>query len=493
MVIKMNYRALEDLINILVKKAGYQIGEVKTLEDVDILTARRGYLSKQIDEIKNILATEDYIDKDDKNKDLEEKKYLEDSLNILKNQMDEGELTASELENLEDQIKFISLKIENKEYFDKSSKLIDEKELEALSQELEETSKIIEDKRKVPSELGAILLDAFKEGKSLKDVQETFDLLVEKATDSYNKTVDEIEDTNIFELMESYSKKKHEVYKKLEKNNYEDKDAKDALSKKSEYHTKKINSYKETMSAISTRKLELQKLIDETKKLYNETLSDRLDKEEKLNKYTKSLNNSINLTNYKDDFDKYLNYLREEILDNKYLEDKYNNDIQSYKEEIRNLEINDKNLNALILNEEKCLDIVDKKQEELTENYNEKIEDEITYLYDSSRLESLSNEQQCFYVSIDVLKNEIINLWSKGDNSDEIEEDYEVGDTEEESMYDNETPVIDINKDDVEDERVETVEEMPSEEKAVEVLDETPQASNEETESAEVEFIDSLE
>ena len=483
---KMNYRALEDLINILVKKAGYSIGEVKTLEDVDILTSRRGALSRQIDEIKNTLSNESYIDKDDKNKDLEEKKYLEDSLNLLKNQVDEGDLTESELEKLEDQIKLISIKIENKEYFDKSSKLIDEKKLETLSEELETTSKIIEEKRKVPSELGAILLDGFKEGKSFNEVKDTFELLVKKATETYDKTVEEIEDTNIFELMENYSKKKHEVYKKLEKNNYDDTNAKDKLNEKIEYHNKKITNYKETMDAIDSRRKELEELIDETKKLYTSALSDRNNKETQLDKYSNDLHSLANLSVYDEDFNEYLDYLREEILDDKYLEDEYNNDIQGYKEEIRNLEINNKNLSAMVLNEEKCLSILNKKLNQLDKNNNEKIEDEIAYLYNSSRLESLSNEQQCFYVSIDVLKNEIEHLWNKGDNSDE---DYEITETEEASSMYEEEPVE--NMEETENNGEEVIEELTPEEEAAQPEEEN--IANQENEEPAVEFIDSLE
>ena len=173
-------------------------------------------------------------------------------------------------------------------------------------------------------------------------------------------------------------------------------------------------------------------------------------------------------------------------LDDKYLEDEYNNDIQGYKEEIRNLEINNKNLSAMVLNEEKCLSILNKKLNQLDKNNNEKIEDEIAYLYNSSRLESLSNEQQCFYVSIDVLKNEIEHLWNKGDNSDE---DYEITETEEASSMYEEEPVE--NMEETENNGEEVIEELTPEEEAAQPEEEN--IANQENEEPAVEFIDSLE
>lgn len=45
----MNYRALEDLIGILIKKSGYKITDLRVLEDTDYLTSRKIiYQKKQI-------------------------------------------------------------------------------------------------------------------------------------------------------------------------------------------------------------------------------------------------------------------------------------------------------------------------------------------------------------------------------------------------------------------------------------------------------------
>ena len=60
---KMNYKALEDLINILVKKSGYKLSDLKVLEDVDYLNDRKDYLEEEISKVKSRLNGE-YIDKD---------------------------------------------------------------------------------------------------------------------------------------------------------------------------------------------------------------------------------------------------------------------------------------------------------------------------------------------------------------------------------------------------------------------------------------------
>ena len=69
----MNYRALEDLIGILVKKAGYKLSDLKIEEDIDVLKDRKKYLEGEISTLKTKLDTYEYIDKDDRQKDEEEK------------------------------------------------------------------------------------------------------------------------------------------------------------------------------------------------------------------------------------------------------------------------------------------------------------------------------------------------------------------------------------------------------------------------------------
>ena len=88
----MNYRALEDLIGILVKKAGYKLTDLKVEEDIDFLEERKKYLESEITSLKNRLDVDNYVDKEEKLKDEDEKTYLEETLKSLNN-------TLSELDN----------------------------------------------------------------------------------------------------------------------------------------------------------------------------------------------------------------------------------------------------------------------------------------------------------------------------------------------------------------------------------------------------------
>lgn len=435
----MNYRAIEDLINILVKKAGSNLNEGKALEDMDVLVKRTSDLEKRCEEVKEKIEEESYEDKDEKVKDLEEKKYLEDTIDILRNQPDEGDLNEKEIARLEEQVKLLEHKIDNKLYADDTLREIDSIKLETLTMELTKAEESLEEKKLSPSELGLKLLDAYKEGKKLDEVKEEFESLVSDAIASNEQTVSEIKDSNIFELMDNYSSKKSTEYKKLEENNYDRSIDKDKLNEKSNYHNSRIKTYKETLDAIERRKKELNELVEESKSLYMNTRNERLDKERLLNEYLDKLYGTSNLVVYEKDFNNYLDYLKEEIAEDKYLEDEYSKDVLNYKEELRNLDINNKNVNAMLLNEERCLDIIETKLSNLEDNCLEKINDEFNYLNTANRLNSLVNEQQYYYVNIDVIKNEIINIWNKEDSSDSLEStELESGEAIETSMYDEE-------------------------------------------------------
>ena len=430
----MNYRALEDLVNILVKKAGYSLNEARTLEDADILTKRKSNLEDELNNLDKKINEEEYIDKEEKSRDLEEKKYYEDTFNIIKNQQEEGSITEKELLSLQEQIKALEAKIEIKDYKDIDKKDADTLILNTLKNELSQINEAIENKRLYPNELGAIILEAYRENKNLTDVQDELDSLVEKASNSYNKTVNEVKTSNIFELMDEYNNKKSKAYKKLDNNKYNNNEIKEDINNKCTYHSQKIDAFKDTIAAIEKREEELKVLLESSKELYISTLENRTNKESLLNKYSEKLYNLSNLNVYEEDFINYLDYLREEIETDKALEDKYNDDILTYKNEIRTLELNNKKVNSSIMEEEKCLEILNRKLDSLTNNYNDKIADKINYLTYSQRLESLSNEQQYYYVNVDVIKNEIINFWNK----DRLEEssDLEITDENENSMYD---------------------------------------------------------
>ena len=113
-----------------------------------------------------------------------------------------------------------------------------------MNNELYYLSDSIEKKRNTPSELGAIILEAYRENKSFNDIKDELKLLVEKATNSYNKTVNEIKTSSIFQLMDEYNNKKSIIFKKLEENVYDNKSIKSSIKKKCEYHNGRINAYK---------------------------------------------------------------------------------------------------------------------------------------------------------------------------------------------------------------------------------------------------------
>ncbi len=420
----MNYKALEDLINILVKKAGYNVTETKTSEDIEELQKRLTSLEEAKEKLERKISSDNYINKDEKNKDLEEKKYIESSINILTSQADKGLIVESELESLNEQARILDLKIENRTYEDRTSKAIDDLNSKTIEEEIDKVSAVIKEKHDSPSELGQELLKAFKAGKTFDQIRPMFEKLINLATDENKKTVEEIDNTNIFELMEKYAKEKDSVSKRIQKGGYSTKDVKNGIDEKKKYHSKKITSYNKTLDAIETRKKELKELVEESKELYAKTREERIKKEELLNEYTEKLYSSREITQYMEEFNKYLDYLKDEILGNKILEDKYTSDVIMYNDEIRTLELNIKTINGKILDEENCLEVVESKMEALEDNCLDRIDDELSYLYNASRLESLTNEQQYFYVNVDTIKTEIANIWNKGNNSDSYESSY---------------------------------------------------------------------
>ena len=473
----MNYKALEDLINILVKKAGYNVNEGMTLEDIDVLTKRLGELSEAKEKLERKISSDNYVDKEEKAKDLEEKKYIESTIDVLSNQPDEGVINENEVEELKEQSRLLDLKIESRTYEDKTSKSIDELHSRTLEDQIDALTGLIKEKHEAPSELGLILLEAFKNGKPFEEVRPVFEKLVSLAMEESKKTVDEIDSANIFELMEKYAKEKDTMHRKIQKDSYSDKDEKNSLDEKKKYHTKRITAYNKTLDAIEARKKELKELVEESRSLYSKTREDRLKNEEILKEYNTKLYAAREISGYADEFSKYLDYLKDEILGNKVLEDKYSSDVIAYDNEIRTLDLNTKNVNSKILEEENCLEVIESKIEALDGNKLDKINDELSYLVSAKRLESLTNEQQYFYVNVETIKTEIANLWNKGNNEssyssytpyeEEMEEEpneykEEKEEYEEPSMYSKEEvkhPSVPMN-DEEDDEIIESIDEL---------------------------------
>ncbi len=433
----MNYRALEDLVGILVKKAGYKLSDLRVEEDIDFMEERKVALEGEISSLKTKLDTYKYIDKDEKTKDEEEKRYLEETLNTLTNSLadldsklndksiktgvrrklyGEKTLLENEITDVEELLELANLKLENKLYFDQNTKSKDEVNLAVLESELEEVEKSLEEKYINPVVIGNKLLDAFKEGKPFGAVSDIFEILTTKARNEYDRTTKEVKDSNIFELMDRYTTMKRDVATNLENNGYANEDIRQSLFEKERYHNSRIDTFKNTLDGIDKRKAELSTLIDESKKLYDSIHKEREQKEDKLNFLVDVLYNESNLVLEEEDYKRAIADLRVEIADDKYLENKYDSDIQSFKDEIKNLDINYTNINNEISVEERSLDIIHEKLNNNAVDLLAKFEDKVNFLVYSNRVDSLVNEQQYLYVNVDVIKDEVISLWNKGDD-----------------------------------------------------------------------------
>ncbi len=435
----MNYRALEDLIGILVKKAGYKLSDLKVEEDIDFLEERKKYLESEIESLKNTLDTNPYVDKEEKVKDEDEKTYLEETLKGLKNSLadldaklndkntklgtkrkltgDKAILTL-EIDKVNELLELVNLKIVNKAYFDSGMKTKDEVTLAVLQDELNEVNASLEVKYNNPVILGNKLLDAFKDNKSFEEVNGQFELLLNLARTEYDRTNGEVKDSNIFELMDKYTTMKRESSTNLENNEYSSEEIRQSLFQKEKYHNSRLDTFKKTLEGIEKRKEELRVLIDESKKLYDGVHKEINQKEDKLDYLVSVLYNESNLIVEEEDYKKSVNDLRSEIVDDKFLENKYNSDIQAFKDEIKNLDINHTNINAEMASEERSLEIIHDKlnNNKAFDNMN-KFADKVNFLVYSNRIESLLNEQQYLYVNVDVIKDEVISLWNKGDDS----------------------------------------------------------------------------
>lgn len=442
----MNYRALEDLIGILVKKSGYKLSDLKVLEDKDYLLERKEYLTNECDKLRSKIEEDKYIDNEKKAKLEEEKKYLEDTLNSLQN--DSANLSSklennldgnsetktkakldvisAEIARVKDSVKLIDFKLDNKCYTDSYSKCKDKVLLESLESEIKRIDKSLDIKENNPVLIGNTLLDKFKSGEKLESVREELDSLIKTARNNYEHTLEEVKGSNIFELIDKYANKKRSLKDRLDDNDYNDEKEKENIFEKSKYHNKRIETFRNTIDGIDKRKKELEILIEESDNLYLNTRSERISKEEFLDELLLRLYHESNLSLI-DQYSESINVLRQDIINDKTLENKYNQDIQVYMDEIRNLDINTSSLHNEIIAEEKCLDILNSKvQNDVT--LNSKFEDEIDLLHDSNRITSLENEQQYLYVNVDVIKNEIEELWNRGNS----------GITETSSMYDEE-------------------------------------------------------
>lgn len=455
----MNYKALEDLINILVKKSGYKLSDLKVLEDVDYLNDRKDYLEEEISKVKSKLDSE-YIDKDKKSKYEDERKYLEDTLsslnsdkssleskledtsnkNLVDKTLSELDILTNEINKVKESIKVVNFKLDNKDYIDTYSKEKDEVLLTSLEEELKLINKFIDIKEDNSIKVGNTLLEEFKGGSSYESVKTLIEVLANNARVNYTHTLEEIKGSNIFELIDKYSTNKKEYKEKIDESNYNVDKEKESIFEKTRYHNKRIEALNSMNSGITKRREELNVLVEESLNLYNSSRNERLLKEEKLEELLNSLYKESNLN---DSLESIINNIRLDITNLKYLENKYNLDVQGYLEEIRNLDINSNNLENEISAEERCLEVLNNMLNNST-SLVEELETNIELINSSNRVNSLTNEQQYLYVNVDVIKEEIENIWGKG-NDKPLEKTTT-------SMYDEEENTEEVKEEPIEEE-----------------------------------------
>lgn len=427
----MNYRALEDLINILVKKTGYRLNDLKLEEDIDSLEERK--------------------------KDLEEEKESLDK------------------ENTKD--KYI---------------------IESIDREIEIIENSLNIKFNNPVILGNKLLDAYRNNDTFESVSETFDTLVRKARSEYDKTHEEVKPTNIFELIDKYSTKKKNTLDKLDNTKYFSDENKESMVLRIGYHNSRIEELKRELEVIDRKKeeiLSLQNYVEDVLKKVNKDIESKTNK---LNSLIRKLYKENSISNDEKVYNTLINTIRYEISDLVYLREQYELDIENYKEKLKDLDIKVNEVNDRLNDEEKLLSITQDKIEQKENDLLDRLNDNIEGLNASNRVNNLTNEQQYLYVNVDVIRDEIINLWNRDntliDKKEEKEEELDRESIINSSMYDDEDVDDSIEEDDKEQDEVkEEPTEDKQDEKPVEKQDEESDEGDEELPDDNIEVIDYLD
>ena len=416
----MNYRALEDLINILVKKTGYKLNDLKLEEDIDSLEERK--------------------------KDLEEEKESLDK------------------ENTKD--KYI---------------------IESIDREIEIIENSLNIKFNNPVILGNKLLDAYRNNDTFDSVSETFDTLVRKARSEYDKTHEEVKPTNIFELIDKYSTKKKNTLDKLDNTKYFSDENKESMVLRIGYHNSRIEELKRELEVIDRKKeeiLSLQNYVEDVLKKVNKDIESKTNK---LNSLIRKLYKENSISNDEKVYNTLINTIRYEISDLVYLKEQYELDIENYKEKLKDLDIKVNDVNERLNDEEKLLNITQDKIEQKENDLLDRLNDNIEGLNASNRVNNLTNEQQYLYVNVDVIRDEIINLWNRDNTSiDKKEEKEEELDRESiinSSMYDDSIEEGDKEHDEVKEKPIE--DKQDEEPEPVEKQDEESDEGDEENTSEE--------
>ena len=497
----MNYKALEDLINILVKKSGTDLGVQVVSNEVARLEEKKKKLVKEKSKLDGKLEKGDYTLQIDKDKDLNEKSYLEKMIKLLNQEKDEyyselegfnrvlesGETYFKSLEDdvkrlnklakkfmiknemrysdetkkeyedtlttinskekeinrkkyleeeivrVEDEINFntirlheVEKKISESSYMDDLTFNKDKMMLTNCKKEIEIVDTSIEMWQNSAEVLGGKILDAFKSDKDVEEVKEEIDTLVKMANCELKCTQEEINGSNIFEIIDNYEKLSVNLRGKVSSYNYDNEEEKNRIHVKQTYHKEKISKCKANLDGINARKTEVLNLISVSKNLSEDVKQARMCSENFL-AYLESRLYSVNTLDVQDEdlkeIDALIGEIKVDIENNKYLENEYIDDIYAYKEELKNLDINYATLQNEISKEEKILEILNSEisSNDICENKIAKLADSVLLIEYGERLKSLKNQQQYLYVDSKVIKEEIYNLWKRSGSSDREE------------------------------------------------------------------------
>lgn len=497
----MNYKALEDLINILVKKSGTDLSVQVVGNEVARLEDKKKKLIKEKSKLDAKLEKSNYVLQIDKDKDSNEKSYLEKMIKLLNQEKDEyttelegfsrvlesGDAYFKSLENeikklnklakklmiknemkpsdevkaeydstlenikskekelnrkkyleeeiirVDDEINANSLrlreiekKIEESTYMDDLSFNKDRLMLENCKKEIEIVDSSIEMWKNSAEVLGGKILDAFKSDKDVDEVKEEIDTLVKMANCELKCTQEEINGSNIFEIIDNYEKLSVNLKGKISSYNYDNEEEKNRIVVKQNYHKEKISKYKDNLEGINARKAEVLNLISVSKNLSEDVKQARMLNENQLSLLELRLYNANTLDVNEEelkDIDTLIGEIKVDIENYKYLENEYIDDIYAYKEELKNLDINYSTLQNEIGKEEKILEILNSEisNNDICENKIGKLADSVLLIEYNERLRSLKNQQQYLYVDSKVIKEEIYNLWKRSSSSDREE------------------------------------------------------------------------
>ena len=497
----MNYKALEDLINILVKKSGTDLAVQVVSNEVARLEEKKKKLVKEKSKLDGKLEKGDYVLQMDKDKDLNEKSYLEKMIKLLNQEKEEhyselegfnrtlesGETYFKSLEEdvkrlnklakkfmvkneikptdevkkeyeetiesikskekeinrkkyleeeivrIEDEINSntirlheVEKKINESSYTDDLTFNKDKLMLENCKKEIEIVDASIEMWQNSAEVLGGKILDAFKSDKDISEVKEEIDALVKMANCELKCTQEEINGSNIFEIIDNYEKLSVNLRGKVFSYNYDNEEEKNRIHVKQTYHKEKISKYKANLEGINSRKAEVLNLISVSKNLSEDVKEARMHSENELY-YLESRLYGVNTLDVQEDelknIDALIGEIKVDIENNKYLENEYIDDIYAYKEELKNLDINYATLQSEINKEEKILEILNSEisSNDICENKISKLADSVLLIEYNERVKSLKNQQQYLYVDSKVIKEEIYNLWKRSGSDDREE------------------------------------------------------------------------